>query len=273
MKRVAAKYQRCTEILNGIGLSPLLNISLVDNFPKFEDPSSLMGSNASTKGAVLGSANFTEDIADTETPLSKLPLISYHENGMDILYYGPIDIGTPGQELTIDFDTGSADLWVASDCTECFVPQYDPASSETFQDAERDFSIQYVRQKTTLRLLFLIPTLQGTGDVYGKLGSDVVSVASLKVQNQTFGRVQSESQDFAGFPSSGIMGASFGSIAASGQPTVFENLMANGQVLLPFFSVHLTRGGKTGSEVRPIEARTAKGQTKFLAISGLYRLL
>ena len=97
--------------------------------------------------------------------------------------------------------------------------------------------------------MLLIIIRQGTGDVYGKLGFDVVSLANLVVQNQTFGRAQSESQDFASFPSSGIMGASFGTIAASGQPTVFENLMANGQVLLPFFSVHLTRGGKTGSEV------------------------
>ena len=78
----------------------------------------------------------------------------------------------------------------------------------------------------------------------------MLNIAGLKVTNQTFGRASSESQDFEGFPDSGIIGFGFGSIAASGQPTVFENLMANGQVLVPFFSVHLTRGAKGGSEVR-----------------------
>ena len=79
--------------------------------------------------------------------------------------------------------------------------------------------------------------------------TDVVSIAGLQVSNQTIGLARTESQEFESFPNSGIMGMAFGSIAASGRPTVFENLMVNEQVLAPFFSVHLARGKTTGSEV------------------------
>lgn len=78
---------------------------------------------------------------------------------------------------------------------------------------------------------------------------DAISLAGLKYPNQTLGLAQVESHDFDGLPMDGIMGAAFGSISTSGQPTVFENLMSSGQVLAPFFSVHMSRASRTGSEV------------------------
>ena len=42
----------------------------------------------------------------------------------------------------------------------------------------------------------------------------------------------------------------FGTIAQSGSPTFFENLMAQKKVAAGIFSVHLTRGREQGSEVR-----------------------
>lgn len=92
-------------------------------------------------------------------------------------------------------------------------------------------------------------TMKGAGVVLGTLVEDIVSVAGLGDTKQVFGIVDTESDDFTGYPNSGILGLGFGSISVCGKPTLFENMMANGQVLAPLFSVHLARNERIGSEV------------------------
>lgn len=83
----------------------------------------------------------------------------------------------------------------------------------------------------------------------GQLAKETVSMAGLNYGNQTVGLANQVSDDFNGYPYSGIMGLAFGTISVSGSPTVFENLMETRQVLAPFFSMHMVRGGSPGSEV------------------------
>ncbi len=72
-----------------------------------------------------------------------LPLTNY----MDAQYYGTISIGTPPQEFTVIFDTGSSNTWVPSKkCTSlaCYLhSRYDSSESETYESDERDFAIRY----------------------------------------------------------------------------------------------------------------------------------
>ncbi|ETW80500.1 hypothetical protein HETIRDRAFT_440362 [Heterobasidion irregulare TC 32-1] len=160
------------------------------------------------------------------------PLQDFAPGNVDLLYYGPVDIGTPAQRLTIDIDTGSADLWVPVNCTSCNGRSFDPAQSSTYTNTNQPFSITY-----------------GSGAVSGTLATDVVSIAGFTVQQQAFGAIDGESADFQGQPNDGLLGMAFGTIAQSRRPTFFENLIEGRQLAAPLFSVHLERRQETGSEV------------------------
>ena len=69
------------------------------------------------------------------------------------------------------------------------------------------------------------------------------------------------SDDFNEYPSSGLIGLAFGTIAQSQKPTFFERLIQDKKVAAPLFSVHLTRNQETGSEVcfGCIDPNKAKG--------------
>ncbi|KAG9008419.1 hypothetical protein FRB90_008903 [Tulasnella sp. 427] len=79
-------------------------------------------------------------------------------NSIDVMYYGPISVGTPSQHSNVDFDTGSSDLVIPL------------------------FSIQYEDQS----------------GASGTLATDTVTVAGLTVAKQVFGAVTTETGGFGG---------------------------------------------------------------------------
>ncbi|KAM6073548.1 pepsin A-like [Chlamydotis macqueenii] len=159
------------------------------------------------------------------------------QNYLDTEYYGTISIGTPPQDFTVVFDTGSSNLWVPS--VYCSSPacsnhkRFNPAASSTFVGTNDSLSIAY-----------------GTGSMTGILGYDTVTVSSIEVVNQIFGLAETEPGDFFYYtPFDGILGLAFPSIASSGATPVFDNMMMEGLVSKDLFSVYLSKNGQSGSFV------------------------
>ncbi|NWV10065.1 PEPA protein, partial [Ptilonorhynchus violaceus] len=159
------------------------------------------------------------------------------ENYMDDEYFGTISIGTPPQEFTVVFDTGSSNLWVPS--IYCSSPacsnhnRFNPAESSTFLSTNDTLFIAY-----------------GTGSIAGVLGYDTVNVAGISVRSQIFGLAETEPGDFFYYtPFDGILGLAFPSIASSGATPVFDNMMMQNLVDRQLFSVYLSRDSRSGSFV------------------------
>ena len=73
-----------------------------------------------------------------------MPLTGHFDRNLDLLYYGEVKAGTPAQSLTVQVDTGSADLWVPADCPKCTGKQFKPGQSRTYQSREGTFEEYYV---------------------------------------------------------------------------------------------------------------------------------
>ncbi|XP_062272924.1 pepsin A-like [Scomber scombrus] len=157
-------------------------------------------------------------------------------NDADLAYYGVISIGTPPQSFSVVFDTGSSNLWIPSIwCTSpaCQNHQkYNPFKSSTYVWNGEALSIYY-----------------GTGSMTGKLVSDTVEVGGISVAKQVFGVSETEAQFMAYMKADGILGLAFQSLASDNVVPVFDNMVSEGLLPQPMFSVYLSRNSEQGSEV------------------------
>uniref|UniRef100_A0A7N4NHT3 Peptidase A1 domain-containing protein n=1 Tax=Sarcophilus harrisii TaxID=9305 RepID=A0A7N4NHT3_SARHA len=144
-------------------------------------------------------------------------------------YFGKIYIGTPPQEFTVVFDTGSSNLWVPSvycNSTACENHhRFSPSESSTFNSTEEPLSIQY-----------------GTGSMEGVLGYDTVS--SIVDPDQIFGlSTQEPGNIFTYSEFDGILGLGYPSLAVDQATPVFDNMMNKHLVAQNLFSVYMNRHG------------------------------
>ncbi|XP_018523219.1 LOW QUALITY PROTEIN: napsin-A [Lates calcarifer] len=166
-------------------------------------------------------------------PSPKLP-VERLTNFMDAQYYGLISIGTPPQDFTVLFDTGSSNLWVPSiHCSfldiACWLHhRYNSKKSSTYVQNGTKFSIQY-----------------GRGSLSGFISGDTVTVAGLPIPGQQFAEaVKQPGITFAVARFDGVLGMAYPSISVANVVPVFDTAMA--AKLLPenIFSFYISRDPK-----------------------------
>ncbi|XP_008314383.1 nothepsin [Cynoglossus semilaevis] len=150
-------------------------------------------------------------------------------NFMDAQFYGEIRLGTPEQNFTVVFDTGSADLWVPSVyCVSeaCALHhRFKAFESTSFRHDGRMFGIHY-----------------GSGHLMGVMARDTLKVDNVTVLNQEFGEsVYEPGAAFVLAQFDGVLGMGYPSLAEILGNPVFDSMMAQKSVDEDVFSFYLSR--------------------------------
>ncbi len=153
---------------------------------------------------------------------------------LGVQFYGPISIGTPGQEFQVVYDTGSSNLWVAaSNCSlSCgFKPRYQSSWSFTYQPNGTIFEIMY-----------------GSGPVSGFMSDDTINMGTSTVTGQVFAEVTNATGlglAYAVAQWSGICGLAWPAISETHATPPFFNLIAQDSSLDPVFSFYLPKNANS----------------------------
>ncbi|KAI0048765.1 acid protease [Auriscalpium vulgare] len=148
------------------------------------------------------------------------------------LWYGAISVGTPKKQFTVEFDTGSSDLFLPGvQCTlNCQGHNlYNASASLTSRDRHATFTLAYGDGST----------------VSGEKYSDDVTVAGLTATGQVLGAATTYADGFANdqFPPDGLMGMGFPSISHYNATPFFQTLTEQGEVVFSVFSFKLAPSG------------------------------
>ncbi|KAK7744364.1 hypothetical protein SLS62_010218 [Diatrype stigma] len=148
----------------------------------------------------------------------------------DVEYLTPVEIGTPAQTLNLDFDTGSADLWVFS--------------SELSKSLQSGHGVYDASKSSTAKKLSGASWDISYGDGSGASGdvyTDTVSIGGVSFDTQAVEAASKISQQFTQDTNNdGLVGLAFSSIntvSPKAQKTFFDNV--KGSLSDPLFAVDL----------------------------------
>ncbi|KAH8914358.1 acid protease, partial [Atractiella rhizophila] len=144
------------------------------------------------------------------------------------IYLGQIELGTPGQMFTLQFDTGSADLWVyGPDANTTKHPKFATSASSTFVGSTTPWQITYGDGTSTT----------------GFVAQDTLRIAGFTIPSQGFSVANITSEQLDSGVEDGLIGLGFSTLAANKQTTFMEHLIAGdgGTLNSPIFSLFLER--------------------------------
>lgn len=175
-------------------------------------------------------------------------------------YAGIVSIGSPQQDFKVIFDTGSSNLWVPS--VECDT-QMCKMHHQFNHKKSKDFSLVGVNMGVKF----------GTGNIWGRLARDTVSLGThkhqIKVAKQTFGMIEKEhGQVFHTDKFDGILGLSFSALSMYKAPVLFSNIASQHLLTHPMFSFYYSPSGKTSMvEFGTPNKDHYKGKIKWVDVS------
>uniref|UniRef100_A0A8C2ZNK9 Nothepsin n=1 Tax=Cyclopterus lumpus TaxID=8103 RepID=A0A8C2ZNK9_CYCLU len=144
-------------------------------------------------------------------------------------YYGEISLGSPAQNFSVVFDTGSSDLWVPS--TYCVSQacashrRFKAFQSTSFHHDGRTFGIHY-----------------GSGHLLGVMARETLKIGSLTTLNQEFGEsVYEPGSAFVNSKFDGVLGMAYPALTEILGNPVFDNMMVQNVVEEQIFSFFLSR--------------------------------
>ncbi|KAF9185761.1 hypothetical protein BGZ51_002104 [Haplosporangium sp. Z 767] len=159
-------------------------------------------------------------------------------NPYDTQWVAAMSIGTPAQEFSVVFDTGSSDLWVTSTTCQSLIcmtlRRFNPSRSSTFAQDGRTWLINYADDSR----------------VSGALGVDDMSVAGIPIKQQTFGMAAVNTGPTAASGVDGIMGLGFDSNIEIGDvQTPVTTMMKQEQIDQEIVSVWLNKASNQDEDL------------------------
>ncbi|GAB4835594.1 hypothetical protein Ancab_000503 [Ancistrocladus abbreviatus] len=186
--------------------------------------------------------------------------ILYLKNYLDAQYYGEIGIGTPPQNFSVIFDTGSSNLWVPSSrcyfSVACYLHhKYRSSKSRTYTKIGESCEIDY-----------------GSGSITGFFSQDNVDVGDLVVKDQVFIEATREaSLAFIIGKFDGILGLGFQEISVGDVAPVWYNIVDQDLVDEEVFSFWLNRDpeAKVGGEIvfGGVDPKHFKGEHTYVPVT------
>ncbi|PQE22514.1 eukaryotic aspartyl protease protein [Rutstroemia sp. NJR-2017a BVV2] len=174
----------------------------------------------------------------------------------DVEYLSVIDIG--GQKMTMDFDSGSSDLWVFSTnlatASQAGHQNFDATKSTTFKSLKgATWSISYG---------------DGSGAA-GIVGTDTVNIGGATVTNQAIEMATAVSQSFVqDTQSNGLVGLAFSklnTVKPTQQKTFFDNAMPS--LAMPVFTADLRKNAVGSYEFGNIDSTKFNGSLSWAAVN------
>lgn len=174
----------------------------------------------------------------------------------DVEYLAPVTIG--GQTINLDFDSGSSDLWVFNTQLSPQLTRghqvYNPAASKTFKLLQgQTFSISY-----------------GDGSAAsGNVGTDVVEIGGVSVQNQAVELATRVSQTFIqDTQNNGLLGLAFSklnTVQPQQQKTFFDNVLPS--LAEPVFTADLRHNAVGAYEFGRIDNSKFTGDLTWIPVN------